>query len=386
MHRALESTVELRSAEAAVEARGRAVADDDATAHGQVLHVVGPRQAAVHAVEGGRLRRAHVGADLVDQVETQAEQAAIGVERGLHLARALGRHRGGEEVLAAVLRPAHRHSEQARRDRHQHHRVQHGRLRAERAAALGRGQQPQLRARDPERGRRDAVQRERPLEVRPRGHPARLPVRDHAVALDRCRRGARVAEVRPHDVRRPREGRVRVAVAERAIAGHVGAERLVQHRRPFGQRRLDTRRDPQRLVIDEHALGGVLRDVAVACHDDAHGLTGVAGDVDGGGVVDDARAERRPERPRVRGHVDPGDDADHAGQGERGGGIDLADAGVREGRADDRGDSRVRQRIEIVDEPALAPQQRVVLDAQRGAADMAGRLLTRTCPGRHVPR
>ena len=145
-----------------------------------------------------------------------------------------------------------------------------------------------------------------------------------------------MAEALAHDVRGAREGRVGVAVAERAVARHVGAERRVQQRRALGHRRLDARRHGQRLVVDEHALGGVLGDVAVARDDDADGLADVAGDVDRGGVVDDARAERRAERPRVRGHVGARDDADHARQRERRGGVDRADARVREGRAHDR--------------------------------------------------
>ena len=186
VHRALERAVELRAAEAAIEARRRAIGDDDAAAHGEILDVVGAGQAAVHAIERGRLGRADVRADLVDQVEPQAEQAAVGVERRLDLARALGRHRGRQQVLAAVLRPAHGHAEAARGDRHQHDGVQHGGLGAERAAALGRREQPQLRARDAERGGRDAVQREGPLEVRPRRH-ARRP------ASARSRRSTRPA-------------------------------------------------------------------------------------------------------------------------------------------------------------------------------------------------
>ena len=288
-------------------------------------------------------------------------------------------------MLAAILRPAHRHAEQARRDRHQHDCVQDRRLGAERAAALGRREQPQLRARDAERRRGDAVQRERPLEVRPGGHAARLPVRDHAVALDRRGRRARVAEALAHDVGGAGEGRLGVAVAERAVAGDVGAERGMQQRRALGHGGLDARGHGQRLVVDQHALGGVLGEVAVARDDDADGLADVAGDVDCGGVVDDARAERGAEGARVRGDVGAGHHADHARQRERCRGIDRADARVRERRAHDRRAADVRQRIEVVDEPALAAQQGVVLDAQRRAADVAGRLLTRTCPGRHVP-
>ncbi len=187
------------------------------------------------------------------------------------------------------------------------------------------------------------------------------------------------------DVRGRREGRVGVAVAEGAVARDVGAERRVQQRRALGHGRLDARRHGQRLVVDEHALGAVLGDVAIACDDDADGLADVASDVDGGRVVRDARADRRPEGTRMRGDVGARHDADHAGQGERGGGVDGADAGVREGRAHDRGAAGVRQRVEIVDEPALAAQQGVVLDAQGRAADVTGRLFTRTGPGHHVP-
>ena len=159
----------------------------------------------------------------------------------------------------------------------------------------------------------------------------------------------------------------------------------MQQRRVLGQRGLDARCHRQRLVVDEHALGGVLGEVAVARDDDADGLADVARDVDGGGVVHDARPERRAERARVRGHVGARHDADHARQRERRGGVDRADARVREGRAHDRRAAGVGQRVEVVDEPALAAQQRVVLDSQRWAADVSGRLLTWTGPGRHVP-
>ena len=174
----------------------------------------------MHAIERGRLGRADVGADVVDQVEPQAEQAAVGGERRLDLGRALGGHRAGEQVLVAILRPAHGHAEAARGDRHQHDRVQDGGLGAERAAALGRRDQAQLGARDAERRSRDAVQRERPLEVGPGGHATGLPVRDHAVALDRRGRAsagagsararrARPARRRPRGRRRRTRGRWR---------------------------------------------------------------------------------------------------------------------------------------------------------------------------------
>ena len=159
----------------------------------------------------------------------------------------------------------------------------------------------------------------------------------------------------------------------------------MQQGRALGERGLDARGHRQRLVVDEHALGGILGEVAVARHDDAHGLADVAGDVDCGGVMDDARSQRGAERARVRGDVGAGHHADHARQRERCSGIDRADARVRERRSHDGRAADVGQRIEVVDEPALASQQGVVLDSQRRAADVSGRLLTWTCPGRHVP-
>ena len=99
-HRALEREVQLRPAEAAVEPGRAAVRDHDAAAHRQVLHVIGARQAAVHAVERGRLGRAHVRADVVDQVEAQAQQAPSALNPASTSVSALGRDRGGEQVLA----------------------------------------------------------------------------------------------------------------------------------------------------------------------------------------------------------------------------------------------------------------------------------------------
>ena len=101
-----------------------------------------------------------------------------------------------------------------------------------------------------------------------------------------------MAEALAHDVGGLREGRVGIAVAERAVARpRCEPTRRVQQRRALGQRGLDAGRHRQRLVVDEHALGGVLGEVAVARDDDADGLADVARDVDGGRVVDDARAD-----------------------------------------------------------------------------------------------
>ena len=215
-HRPLQREVELRAAEAAVEAARGPVGEHDAAAHGEVLHAVGAGQAAVHAVERGRLGGAHVGADVVDEVEPQPEQLAVGGERRLDLGQPLGGARRREQVLDAILGPAHRHPEAPRRDGQQHDVHVDAGLHAERAAGVRRGQQAQPGGPDAERRGRDAVQRERALEVRPRRDRVAdgVPVGDDAVALDGGRGRARVAVALAHHEVGAREGGVGVAVAE----------------------------------------------------------------------------------------------------------------------------------------------------------------------------
>ena len=110
-HRPLEAEVELRPAEAAVEARGDRVREHDAVPHGDVRDAVGARERAVHAVERRRLGRADVRADVLDRVVAEREQPPVGGEAGLDLGRAA---RGGgarREVLEPVLGPGHGHAE-----------------------------------------------------------------------------------------------------------------------------------------------------------------------------------------------------------------------------------------------------------------------------------
>ena len=58
-----------------------------------------------------------------------------------------------------------------------------------------------------------------------------------------------------------------------------------------------------------------------------------------------------------------GHDADDAGQLERGGDVDRADAGVGERRSHDRRVARVRDGLDVVHEAPLTAQERLVLDA-----------------------
>ncbi len=202
-------------------------------------------------------------------------------------------------MLHAVLGPAHRHAEAPRGEGQQHDVDVDAGLHAERAAGVRGRQQPQPRGPDAERGGRDAVEREGALEVRPRGHRAAdgVPVGHHAVALDRRRGRARVAEALAHHEVGPGEGGVGVAVREAPLGRDVGAERVVDRRQLAGQRGRRAGDDRQRLVLDDDPLERVLGDVAVAREHHADGLADVADVVDGRGVVRDAVAEGRREGP-----------------------------------------------------------------------------------------
>ena len=214
-HRPLEGEVELGAAEAAVQPGRAAVRQRDAVARGDVTDPVGAGQRAVHPVQRRRLGRADVAAHVLDDVVPQREQLPVRGERGLQVGDPGGRGRAAGQVLEPVLRPAHGHAELARGEAHQDDVDVHGRLDPEAAAGVGRGDQPQLRALEAERGSRDRMQRERPLEVRPgREDAARLvPVGDDAVALERAARPARKREPLGDDEvgarRKPRPGRRR---------------------------------------------------------------------------------------------------------------------------------------------------------------------------------
>ena len=208
-----------------------------------------------------------------------------------------------------------------------------------------------------ERGRGDAVQRERALEVRPRGQPpgALVPVADDAEALDRHAREPRDAERLADDEIGPGERVVDVAVVERAVVDRGGAERIED--------------GLERLVVDGDELGRVLGDVPVARDDDGERLAHVA--------------RRAPLPPRSGGSASrsppgtastagrrpsPVEHAEHAVDRERRGRVDR-DVRVRELRADDRGVPGVRNRLEIVDEAPLAAEERLVLETLERAPD-----------------
>jgi hypothetical protein len=200
------------------------------------------------------------------------------------------------------------------------------------------------------------VERERPLEVRPRREPASglVPVADDAEALDRHAGEAGDAERLAHDEVRLCERVVDVAVLEGAIVDGWSRGQ-VQHRL-------------ERVVVDGDELGSVLGDVPIAGDNDGERLAHIPRRADGGGVVRDRRFDPRRERLREARDVVAGQDAADALDRERLGGVDP-DARVGKLGADDGGVPRVRDGLDVVDEPTLPAEQRLVLEPLERAAD-----------------
>ena len=163
---------------------------------------------------------------------------------------------------------------------------EHRRLDPERATRVGRGQQAKPVALQSERGRSDAVQRERPLEVRPCGEPfvSRIPVGDDREALDRGAREARhVERVSQHEIGR-RHCLIDVAVRKAPVVHRIGDCR-VEHR-------------VERVVVDLDEFGCILGEIAVARHDDGDRLADVADGVNRCRVLGRTAVDPRRERSR----------------------------------------------------------------------------------------
>ncbi len=307
-HRSLEPEVELRPAEAAVESRRQRVREHDPVAHGDVPHAVGAGERAVHPVERRRLRRPHVGADVLDRVVAQRDQLPVRREACFDISHSARRRSAPGQMLDPVLRPADGHAELPGGEPEQHDVREDRRLDPERAAGVGGRDQAELVPAQPERGCGDAVERERALEVRPGRElrERRIPVRDDGIALDwRAREAGEAEPLAHHEIGRGQRC-VDVAVVERAVVDARGQT----------LQRIDDR--VERVVVDLHELRCVLRHVAVPGDDHRERLADVAGDVHRRRVLRHARVDPGREGPRELLHVGAGEDADHARVRERG--------------------------------------------------------------------
>lgn len=171
------------------------------------------------------------------------------------------------------------------------------------------------RSRDAQRPGQHRDHAERAVEIHPGldGRPlgGLRPVRHHAVALHRHRGVAREGVVAADHVAGGGEGRLHRAEAERTVGRDVALRVRVQARGAGSQRRLSPGDGGEFFVVDVDEFGGLGR----------------------------------------------ADDRGHAGRGQRRSGVEAGDPHVRVRAADDRGDQRAGQRVQVVEELALAAEQ-----------------------------
>src|SRR5918995_1225937 len=136
----------------------------------------------------------------------------------------------------------------------------------------------------------------------------------------------------------------------------------------------------ERVVVDHDGVDGVGDGVAAVGHHDGHDVAHVAGLVQrhrpvvgGLHVFGDGPGTRHGGGPGVA-QVGAGEHVAHAREGERGAGVDVADAGVRE-RAAHHAYPQGARHLEVVDEPGLAGEQAGILLAEQAGAHpaLAGR-------------
>ncbi len=211
------------------------------------------------------------------------------------------------------------------------------RLDAVAAADVGRHDETQPVLWKLQHPRHQRMHDERPHEVGPDGEDLLegIPARDDGVGLDG--RGRVLGEpeaLADHDLR-VAERLVRIAVDEPPAVGQVGADRLVKDGGAGLQRPLGIDHGGKRLVVDDHALGGVLGAVTIAPHHQCHRFSHEADLVGGRAVVADGRGDAHAEGLGALGDVGPGDHPDDAGHGESGRHVVAEEARVGVGRADD---------------------------------------------------
>ena len=268
-------------------------------------------------------------------------------------------------MLQPVLGPPHRAPGVLAGQRHQRDVWIDARLDAEAAADVRGHVQPEPGRRDTERAGQHRDHAERAVEVGPgldRGPFGRLgPVRHDAVALQRHGGVAGEGVVAADHVVGCGERLVDGAEAERAVGRDVGLRFRVQPRGVRGQSGPGIGDRGKLLVVHVDEFGGVLGQVPVGGDDHGDRLADEPDPVGRAREVGHRRPHRQRERAQF-GHLGRADDRGHAGRGERPARVETGDPGVRERAAHDRGGQRARQRVQVVQEPALTAEQGGVLD------------------------
>ena len=159
------------------------------------------------------------------------------------------------------------------------------------------------------------------------------------------------------------ERRLRLAVAERALADKVASDGLVQHRRARLERGLGIDDGGQRLVSHVDERERVLSAVAVLGHDDGDGLAGIADPVGGNAPMLHRLAHADNERRRPGPRIPACDHGVDARQCQRCRRIDAEQAGVGVGRAQDGSVAGAGRHRQVVDVAAAAHEEGCVLHA-----------------------
>ena len=312
----------------------------------------------------------------MQQLAADTEHARLGIDRDLQRPVLIALvHRVGE-ILAAVLDPFQRAVQELRRGDYGNVLGIDAELGAEAAADVGRGD-PQALVHVEQRGQR---LREIVRLLR-RGVDGDAAVggadfRDGAARLDRMRGAAVLPQLLLEHMRRLGEGRVGVAEAHLVGRNDVGVQ-LAAHRRAgrgfphVGDERLD-------VVVDRDDGGGIFGDVAAVRHHQRHRLADVT-DLAVGQCIEPRLVERHagvrhPHHAAVGHHRRDIVEREHgvdAGQTERRLLVDAADQRVRMRTSHERDVQQAGQR-DVVDEAALAAQQRLVLKAGDARADQGG--------------
>ena len=277
-------------------------------------------------------------------------------------------------MLDAVLDPFDRAAGDARGERHENDIGKHRKLYAETAAGIRRNAQAQFRPGNAQRARHHRMHGERPLEIRQHVVAAlrRIVLRDHDVAFDRRKREARKLDRRGDAAIGARERGLGIAVGKIAHRDFVGLGlRMQQRRRTFaGGERIDHRFE--RLIVDRDQFGGVLGDIAAFRHHQRHRFADIAHALDrqapiaGSAIFTTDRNGSESFRTSS-----PVMTAQTPVMRQRARHIDADDFGMRVRRADDVGVQCPDRDRKIVGIAAAARQQRRVLLAQDGLAELS---------------
>ncbi len=376
----LDQIDRFRPTGAAIDRGRRGIGEDRLRAERDRLHVIDARDQHQREEQRRGDGRPPIGAQRLAGPGAQRQDRPLGIEGELAVDHLVARLGIEDERLAAGRRPCHWPAEAARRPQHQHVIRIDVRFHAEAAADIGRDH-ANLRFWDVQhRGRKLAAQPVRVLRGAVERIAIAAEVPNGAARLDRIGSDAIVLEPQRDDVLGLGEGGVgRRRVAERDGDGAVAVRAVVPDlRRARFERVLHADHRRQRLVVDDHALGGVARlclglrhherdTVADAAHaireqHRPHGAETL-------GAAPVFRHEmRRDAADSVRDRIGAGQHQQHAPRRPRRRDIDVPDRGMGV-RRQHRDAVALPRQLHVADIGAAAGEKALVLHPPHGLAD-----------------